>query len=173
MAKAYSRNLFTYLEGLGQLPDNSLFRVELDGEYLVLLHIKLHLLGKDEVLQKYQIQAADIVDMGIVKQSELQKQSVVGRGVVGGVLFGPVGAMLGAMSAAGKQKIKNVFAVSYLPSQGDEPKTIMFDADPAGWTANNTNWATKAKKELSAYKKSARLLAYLGQASNEDGSITL
>lgn len=173
MERPYNQNLFSYLEGLGQLPDNSLFRVELDKDYLFLFHVKLHLLGRDEIIQKYQIQAADVVDLGIVKQSEIQKQSVVGRGVVGGVLFGPVGAMLGAMSATGKQKIKNVFAVSYLPSQGTEAKTIMFDADPAGWTANNTKWVRKVQKELATYKKSDRLLAYLGQSSNADGSITL
>lgn len=173
MAKPYKQNLFCYLEGLGQLPENAIFRVELEGDYLVLMHVNLHVLKKDDVVQRYQIKASDILDFGIIKQSELKKQSVIGRGMVGGFLFGPVGAMLGGMSATAKQKIKSVFAVSYLPSQGDEPKTLMFDADQAGWGASNALWASKTRAALSKIPKSSRVLAYLGQTTNADGSITL
>ena len=85
------------------------------------------------MLQQYKIKTEDILDLGIVKVSELKKQSVVGRGVVGGLLFGPVGAVLGGMSATGKQKIKSTLAICYLPSSGDDTKTIVFNADAPSW----------------------------------------
>lgn len=173
MANPYKQNLFFYLEGLGQIPQPSTFRVEIESDYLVFANVKVRMIGDDEVIQRYQIRTSDILDFGIVKKSELKNQSVIGRGVVGGFLFGPVGAMLGGMSATGKQKIKSVFAVSYLPSQGNEPRTLMFDADQLGWGGNNAIWVAKIKERLSRTQKSDRVLAYLGQTTNEDGSITL
>ena len=55
MAKPYKQNLFCYLEGLGPLPENAIFRVEREGDYLVLVHVNLHVLKKDDVVQRYQI----------------------------------------------------------------------------------------------------------------------
>ena len=34
MAKILAKNLFDYLDGLGDLPQNSVFRVVLEGEFL-------------------------------------------------------------------------------------------------------------------------------------------
>ena len=173
MAKMYKRNLFTHLQGLGQFSQADVFRIEVDGEFLVILQVKVHVLGSDEVIQKYQIKASDILDFGIAKKSELEKKSVIGDGIVGGLLFGPVGAMLGGLSASTKSKIKSVLAISFLPSAGDEPKTIMFDAEPVSWGSTNALWAAKAQKQLADIQKSDRVRAYLGQTINIDGSITL
>ena len=172
MAKPLAKNLFDYLDGLGNLPANSMFRVVLDEENLILYHIKLKVFGSDEVIQQYKIKASDILAFDQVKTSELKNQSVVGRGIAGGLLFGSVGAVLGGMSAVGKQKIKTTLAIGYLPSLSDEPKTIVL-ADAAGWSSNNYLSVAKLKKELSKIPKSSRVAAYLGQTMNEDGSITL
>lgn len=172
MAKILAKNLFDYLDGLGDLPSNSVFRVLLEGEFLSLYRIKLKTFGADEVIQHYKINAADILALDQVKTSELQNQSVVGRGMVGGLLFGPVGALLGGMSATGKQKIKTTLAISYLPSNGNEPKTIIL-ADSVAWGGNNTVSIAKLKKDLEKIPKSARAMKYLGQTINQDGSITL
>ena len=166
------KNLFWYMDGLGNLND-IMFRVYLDGEYLCMDNVKPHMIGSDKVLQQYKIKAGDILDFGIVKVSELQKQSVVGRGVVGGLLFGPVGAVLGGMSATGKQKIKSTFAICYLPSNGDEPKTIVFNAEPPSWGSQNALSVAKMKNELAKTPKSERVMKYLGQTVNDDGSISL
>ena len=104
------KNLFWYMDGLGSLSE-IMFRIYIDGDYLCLDNVKPHMIGGDKVLQQYKIKTEDILDLGIVKVSELKKQSVVGRGVVGGLLFGPVGAVLGGMSATGKQKIKSTLAI--------------------------------------------------------------
>ena len=172
MAKILAKNLFDYLDGLGDLPANSVFRVLLEGEFLSLYRIKLKTFGSDEIIQQYKIKAADILALDQVKTSELQNQSVVGRGVVGGLLFGPVGALLGGMSATGKQKIKTTLAISYLPSSGNEAKTVIL-ADSVAWGGNNAASIAKLKKDLEKIPKSDRAMAYLGQTVNEDGSITL
>lgn len=166
-------NLFYYLEGLGTLQNYAMFRVLLEGETLTLNHVKPRLVGNDKVIQSYKINAENILDLGIVKTTELQKKSVVGRGAVGGLLFGPVGAMLGGMSAADKGKVKSVLAISYLPSAGGEPKTIMLDADPPSWGGLNMSYIAKLKKELAKTPKSQAVMGYLGQTINKDGSITL
>lgn len=172
MGKMLAKNLFDYLDGLGDLPANSVFRILLEDEFLFMHHIKLKVFGSDEIIQSYKIKASDILALDQVKTSELQNQSVLGRGVVGGLLFGPVGAVLGGMSATGKQKIKTTFAISYLPSNTDTPKTVVF-ADSASWSGNNTVSVTKMKKELAKIKKSDRVMNYLGQTVSQDGSIIL
>lgn len=173
MGKALAKNLFDYLDGLGPLPANSMFRIALEDNYLVMYHIKLKIFGGDEIIQVYRINAQDILSLDIAKRAEIENQSVIGRGAVGAILFGPVGAVLGGMSAASKQKVKTVFAISYLPSNDDTPKTVIFSADAAGWIGYNTASVAKLKSEVSAIKKSDRAMRYLGQVVNADGSITL
>lgn len=168
-----AKNLFYYLDGLGALPSQAMFRVSLSDGYLLLDYIKLHVLKKDEILQQYKIKAEDILAFDIVNASELKNQSVVGRGAVGAFLFGPVGALLGGMSAANKQKIKSTLAISYLSSANREPKTIIFDAEPPSWKGNNAIFVAKAKKDLAKIPKSKAVMEHLGQSINNDGSITL
>ncbi len=167
------KNLFTVLDGLGNQEQNALFRLELDAEELHITKVKARAFRGDTILQEYKIPTRSIVDFGIVTASELKKQSVIGRGAVGGLLFGPVGAVLGGMSATGKQKIKSTLAICYLPSTGGEPKTIVFDAEPAGWANSNRVSILKMKNQLLKLPKSPEVLAYLGQTVNQDGSITL
>lgn len=167
------KNLFYYLSGLGNLPNFSTFRVEFDGENLILYHVNPHMLGNDHILQKYSVNACDILAFDIVKTSELEKQSVIGRGAVGGLLFGPVGAVLGGMSAAGKQKIKSTLAISYLSSSSGEQKSLVFDAEPPSWSSKNAISISKIKKELLKVQKSQKVMEFLGQVQNKDGSIAL
>lgn len=61
---------------------------------------------------KYALPVADISDVQVVSYLELYKpversdRSVIGRGVAGGLLLGPVGAVVGGMSGIGsKQKL--------------------------------------------------------------------
>lgn len=165
-------NLFEYLSGLGTLPERALFEITLDEEFLTMNQIKFKVFGKNDILQQYKIKSCDILALDIVKKAELENQSVIGRGAVGGLLFGPVGAVLGGMSATSKQKIKSTLAISYLPSSGNEPKTIIF-ADDSTWSGANTLSVSKMKERLTKIPKSARAMKYLGQTINQDGSITL
>lgn len=66
-----------------------------------------------------------------VKQTDLiqKDRSVIGRGVAGGLLLGPAAAIVGGLSAVGRKKnVKGeLLIINYLPSEGEEPKVIIFD----------------------------------------------
>ena len=169
------KNLFMHLNGLG-VEAYTLFRVQLEGEYLTLDHIKPNAFRSDKLIQQYKIKAADILAFDIVKESELKNKSVLGRGAAGALLFGPVGAVLGGLSAVNKTKIKSTLAISFIPSAGGDPKTIVFDAEPPSWAAPNLKTVNNIKAELNRIPKSEAAAAYLGIALGNigtDGSITL
>lgn len=170
---AKTRNLFYYLSGLGTLPDNACFHIELDGDYLVLNYVELKFFGKEKLIQQYKIKAEDILALDIVNTAELKKKSVIGRGAAGGLLFGPVGAVLGGMSGTAQNSIKSTLSISYLSSSNGECKSIVFNASPPSWEANNKAAVTKLKKALDKIPRSQAVKQYLGQVENEDGSITL
>lgn len=66
-----------------------------------------------------------------VKQTDLLQmdKSVIGRGVVGGLLLGPIGAIIGGMSAVGGKKNARgeLLIINYLPTGTDEPQVMIFD----------------------------------------------
>lgn len=71
-----------------------------------------------------------IIGAGEITQEQLKEASVIGRAVIGGVLFGGIGAIVGGLSGTNK-KMKNqkFFAISYKSSSGEE-KTILFKYSP-------------------------------------------
>lgn len=167
------KNLFFYLSGLGNLPERAYFRVGIDGDTLILAQVSPRAFGKDKIIQQYKIAAQSILAFDILTEAELKKRSVVGRGVAGGLLFGPVGAVLGGLSGNNKQKIKSTLAISYIPSSGNDPRTIVLDAELTSWEGQNKLSVAKIKNKLAKIPKSAEAMAYLGQTVNQDGSITL
>ena len=60
----------------------------------------------------------------VISEQEVkeQKTNIIGRAVVGDLLLGPVGALVGGMSAVGKKKIENkrFYIINYRPI--DKPK---------------------------------------------------
>ena len=58
-------------------------------------------------------------------ETELKEKSVVGRAVVGGLLFGGAGAVVGAVSGA-NPKEKNVFYMALTYLDNSEEKTVIF-----------------------------------------------
>lgn len=79
----------------------------------------------------YDLIYEQITAVAYANKSDFLKKdrSVIGRGIAGGILLGPVGAIIGGMSAIGRQKnIKGEFLIiDYIPSTNDEQKTIIFD----------------------------------------------
>ena len=62
-----------------------------------------------------------VVKVGSVNEKEVEEadKSVIGRAVVGGVLLGPLGAVIGSVSGVGKKqktKYKNYFVINYTAS---------------------------------------------------------
>ena len=64
-------------------------------------------------------------------------KSVIGRAIVGGLLLGPIGAIVGGMSGASKEKMKGNFLIlNYIPSNSDETKVLIFNMG-SYWSAQN------------------------------------
>jgi len=78
----------------------------------------------------YKIQMENIVDMKIKTETEISEQErhVLARAVAGGLLFGGVGAIVGAVSGVPGKQIKtthNFLIVDYLSRDGEQ-KSMMF-----------------------------------------------
>ena len=58
-------------------------------------------------------------------EKELKEKSVIGRAVVGGILFGGVGAAVGAISGT-KPKEKTLFYTAITYTDNNEEKTLLF-----------------------------------------------
>lgn len=76
---------------------------------------------------------------GIVPFEEIEKGSVIGRAVIGGILFGSAGAIIGAMTAEEKKRKKYFYVINY-----DEQAIILDD--------NGSNFNSfKFQKKLNEY----------------------
>lgn len=78
----------------------------------------------------FSIPLKNILDTLLVSEKELVEKgkSAIGRGVVGGVLFGPAGLILGGLSGVGNKrgyKRNYLYVVSYI-SASEEIKNITF-----------------------------------------------
>ncbi|WP_410769578.1 hypothetical protein [Fontibacillus sp. BL9] len=78
----------------------------------------------------FKIPLENVIDTILTTQKEIMEKdkSVIGRGVVGGLLFGPAGLLLGGLSGIGKKsatEYTKIYIVSYVGSNG-EVKNITF-----------------------------------------------
>lgn len=90
----------------------------------------------------YELDYQKITAVAYGNKNDLLKKdrSVIGRGIAGGILLGPVAAIIGGMSAMGKQKhIKGEFLILNYMDQKDEERTLIFDL-------KNLNEAKKAER---------------------------
>jgi len=104
--------------GLPQVPENAMVDVLLGRDALLIQHK-----GQTLALNASRIRAATFMT-----KTDLQRagKSVIGRGVVGGVLLGPLGAIVGAASGVGdKKKAGNYLVVNY--EMNGEIQVIIFD----------------------------------------------
>jgi hypothetical protein len=74
-----------------------------------------------------------ITSVGIASEKEIieQSKSVIGRAAVGGLLLGPLGAVIGGLSGTGsktKTNTRHFFVINYHPSNDpEEIKVISFE----------------------------------------------
>lgn len=96
----------------------------------------------------YELDYKKITAVASGNKSDLLKKdrSVIGRGIAGGILLGPVAAIIGGMSAVGKQKhIKGDFLILNYISGEDKEQTLIFDL-------KNMSHAKKAEKYILSKK---------------------
>ena len=107
----------------GHLKSGNMYDVALYEDYL---SIKLPL-SKNETTLKY----SQITDVEYGSKTEIvtKNKSSIARAITGGVLFGGVGAVVGAVSGIGKKQTTEYhfyFIISYTSSDGEE-KFLTFD----------------------------------------------
>jgi hypothetical protein len=108
---------FKLLKDVGGLGADNAVEVALYDDYLTLKNLM--------VKQPITLNYSQITDVfyGNVTEIQEKNKSVIGRAVTGGLLFGGVGAMVGAVSANGKKEkkvTKLMFIISYTSSKGEE-----------------------------------------------------
>lgn len=83
-----------------------------------------------------------IISAGNVNITETKEQSKMGRAVVGGLLFGGAGAIVGALTAKEKEKLKTLYVINYISN--DEEKSIVLKEN------GNLNYS-KFQQQLQQY----------------------
>lgn len=87
------------------------------------------------------------------KTDLIQKnKSVIGRGVVGGLAFGGIGAIVGALSAVGGKKATkgNILIVYYKADGQDEPQPMAFDLRKTSRPERFEKFVLSKRPELTA-----------------------
>lgn len=118
------KSLMKLVDGLSLKNQQAQLRVSSDGEYFVVEERELRVFRTTATTATYKIPLKNIITTITTSENELveQDKSVIGRGVVGGVIFGPVGLVLGGLSGVGKKKSmkqRQYFIVSYLSADGE------------------------------------------------------
>ena len=78
---------------------------------------------KQEIL----LPISKITRTGVLHIDTVESGNMIGRAIVGGVFFGGAGAIIGAMSAQEKKKVKHLYSINYL-SDGEEKAIVMKSA---------------------------------------------
>lgn len=103
---------FKLTQDVAQLKADNMYDVALYDDYL-------------EIAGKVKLKYSQITDVYYGLQTEIteKSKSVIGRAVAGGLLFGGVGAVVGAVSGTGSKDVKTkkfMFIISYTSSSGDD-----------------------------------------------------
>lgn len=114
----HEKMIMTHYDGVPSFRANSPCTVILDEEQNCL---KFDVFGSKNS-PSVQLPLNKIIKAELVNVTEIEQQSKLGRAVVGGLLFGNTGAVIGALSAGEKKKIKLVYVINY--NSNDTIKSI-------------------------------------------------
>lgn len=123
-----------HMYGVPHLSESSLTSIFITSENLIIesgnrkFHLPMDSLTAAEFLTKTDLLKKD--------------KTVIGRGIVGGLVLGPLGAIVGGMSGIGQKHNKgNYLVLNYRSSDNEEIKVIIFDI-------KNIIYAQKLAKKL-------------------------
>lgn len=108
--------------------------ISYDDKFLKIEQVDVRMLKPNSIIKTYKIPidriiAVEVLSNEIIKEKE---KSVIGRGIVGGIAFGPAGLVLGGMSGLKNKttkKVEYVFCVSYFGKDETEIKNILFGVE--------------------------------------------
>lgn len=144
---------FTHIDGINGLPKGSKIKATMDDENKR-LEIKALSINSESIFIRY----SQLCGVSMLTEKEIQEanKSVLGRAAVGGVLLGPLGAIVGGMSGVGtKQKSETHYYVvlNYKPSSSPENiEVISFEPEAL------TSWSKffkRVKEECSTQPAAA------------------
>lgn len=137
------------IAGIDSITKNTPIRITLLEDELV---IKQRFFKKETVHLKY----SKITNVGIVNEKDIQEKdkSVLGRAVAGGLVLGPLGAVIGGVSGIGKKekkKTKIYYIINYKSSDDGEIKALSFSLSGAmniGKFTEELKVRAKIKKQI-------------------------
>lgn len=115
----------------------------------------------------YSIPLSNIIAVEEVTEKELteKNKSAIGRGVAGGLIFGPAGLVLGGLSGVGKKEaIKKtlLFVISYVSSDGEIANVALIKYKTSNHLVT-TKFQKYVQKELKKITPSPEVLKYRTQ----------
>lgn len=102
---------FKLTEDVAHLRSGNMYEVALYEDYLQIGEVKLRY---DQVTDVY---------YGLETEITTKNKSVIGRALAGGILFGGLGAVVGAVSGTGTKDVKSkkfMFIISYTSGSGED-----------------------------------------------------
>lgn len=152
--------LLTHVDGFSDVKDKQLFVLRIENGTFCIDFVKLGFF-KHPVQETRKIKLNNIFKITLTTRKEIQKsnsdidKSVIGRGVGGALIFGPIGAVLGGMSAVVANN-KPILVVTYLASSG-EIKNIVFATYGAAQESGLRRQYKKEFKKIENLEKSDEL----------------
>jgi hypothetical protein len=146
-------NMFTLCYGLeGFVKEGGSVNLSTDGETLFINSLLTEFSTKSRVEKYLEIPCARIDCFDYITEDEVKNKSVLARGVVGGIILGPLGAVIGGMSGIGTKtkEGKSFLTINYTASNGNANTIILTDG--LGWAGSNKGKVKKIKATIAEYK---------------------
>lgn len=114
---------------------HSILHLEDDGVIIEAVTYRNFSASAYDILTSYFIPKERLVAAELITTRNLEEKqkSVIGRGIAGAIVFGPIGAIIGGMSGIGTKTVTNVTAALCLAyeSKGGGYENMAFDIEPS------------------------------------------
>ncbi|ANY67091.1 hypothetical protein BBD42_11935 [Paenibacillus sp. BIHB 4019] len=160
--------IVSLVDGLNLKDPEAQLEITFDNEYLIIVE-HAYKGFKRNVENTFKIPLANFLESTLTTDKDMGEvqKSVIGRGIVGGLIFGPAGLVLGGMSGIGTKKGKTlqVYIVSYVSSSGDI-NNITFKM-PLPMVSVTRKFDQLLKKNMQLVLRSEAALKILGDMADQ------